>query len=95
MVEFQCHPSSVQMRTPFSLEGQTELVEEGKWRRVGVSEVKDRRTNPGASLVSPVSLLAAVCSALAWADFFLIAGDESSGLTVTRNSLRAWLEQRS
>lgn len=53
-------PSSVQMRTPFSLEGQTELLEGGKWRLVAVSEAKDSRTNPGTRLVFPVSLLAPV-----------------------------------
>lgn len=59
------------------------------------SEAEERRTNPGPRLVFTLSLLAPVCSALAWADFFLVAVAESSRLTVIRDSLMVWLEQKS
>lgn len=46
-----------------------------------------RRADTGVTLVLPFSLPAPVCPALAWADFFLIAGDEAYRLTITQRCL--------
>lgn len=70
------------MRTPFSLEGKTELLE-GSEMEVDISEAKDKRTNPGTRHVFLFSFLAPICFALAWADFSLLASDESCRLTVS------------